>query len=127
MVALDGGERELVRHLAVFLLDEISVWLGWCHRVFPLFKCSKMLRLVLPYTTFEDGNAAQSGSLRLNLRHGMRRVLLTLTLNIGITLDPHSAIHLTPRHLEKFLERIIWQIFIYALVSQFPEIFGRGF
>lgn len=85
-----------------------------------------MVLLILSDTTFKDGNATKSGSLRLNLRHGLRCIYITVTLNICITLNPHSTVHFAARHFKQFLKRVVRDLSIDTLISQFSEIFGGG-
>jgi hypothetical protein len=80
--------------------------------------------LTLSDTTLKDGNATKSGSLRLNLRHGLRCVFTAAALNICITLNPHGAVHFATWHFKQFLKRVVGNLSIDALISQFSEIFG---
>ena len=80
--------------------------------------------LILADSTFKDGDAAESGPLGLNLRHGLRCVFVTLALEFRVALDPHGTVHFAAGHFEQFLERVVGNLSVDALVSQLPEIFA---
>ena len=84
-----------------------------------------MVLVTLSDTTLKDGNATNSGSLRLNLRHGLLCVFTVATLNICITLNPHGAVHFATWQFKQFLKRVVGNLTIDALIFKFSKIFGR--